>query len=317
LSARVRGLEPAAVRAALYEDRSIVKTWSLRGTLHLVAAGDVPMWEAAVTGGRRYWESQPWLDRHGLTRARSRALIEAIGEALHGVCLTRTELVAVLEERLGWTHPAFRSGFGELLQPAAMTGRLCFGPPRGAAVTFVRADEWLGGWPAVDPGTARRETLRRFLAVYGPARSGDFASWSGFGGAAARGLFEQADLDEVRIGRIRAFVLRGDTEGFDDVPRSIRLLAQYDAYILGSRPRDAIVPEAVKQRIKVDPKGRFEAVTGVRPVVVDGIVTGLWWPRADGIEVEHVISFPRGRKRELAAEIARVAAYRQSEPATA
>ena len=153
------------------------------------------------------------------------------------------------------------------------------------------------------------EALRRFLHVYGPARSADFAAWSGFGGAASRALFEQAELDEVRIGRIRSFVLRGDIEGFDGVPRSVRLLPQYDAYILGSRPRDVIVPEAVRERIKLDPKGRYETVTGMRPVVVDGIVTGLWWPRSGEVEVEHVIPLPRGRKRELDAEIGRVVAY--------
>ena len=48
----------------------------------------------------------------------------------------------------------------------------------------------------------------------------------------------------------------------------------------------------------------------MRPIVVDGIVTGLWWPRADEVEVEHVVPLPRGRKRELDAEIERVVAYR-------
>ncbi len=309
MSARIHGLGPAGFRTALYEKRSIVKTWSLRGTLHLVAADEVAMWAAAVTGGERYWESQPWLDRYDLTLKRSRALLDAVGEALRSHCLSRAELVAAVEESLGWTHPTFRSGFGELLHPAAMTGRLCFGPPRGAAVTFVRADEWLGGWPDVEPGTARREALRRFLHVYGPARPADFAAWSGFGGAASRELFEQAELDEVRIGRIRAFVLRGDTAGFDGVTRSVRLLPQYDAYILGSRPRDAVVPAAVSERIKLDPKGRYESVTGMRPLVVDGIVTGLWWPRSGEVEIEHVIPLPRGRKRQLTAEIERVVAY--------
>ena len=47
----------------------------------------------------------------------------------------------------------------------------------------------------------------------------------------------------------------------------------------------------------------------MRPVVVDGIVTGVWWPRSRGVEIEHVIPLPRGRKRELDAEIGRLVAY--------
>ena len=198
------------------------------------------MWAAAVTGGERYWEvaavARPVRPHTG---SAAEALLDAVGDALKGQCLTRAELIAAIEDRLGWTHPAFRSGFGELLHPAAMTGRLCFGPPRGTAVTFVRADEWLGGWPDIDPGTARREALRRFLHVYGPARPADFAgvvrirrrrcprrcssrpSSTRFASVAPAPSFSAATP-------------RGSTE----YARSVRLLPQYDAYILGSRPRD-------------------------------------------------------------------------------
>ena len=36
LWARVAGLEPDAVQRALWNDRSLVKTWAMRGTLHLL-----------------------------------------------------------------------------------------------------------------------------------------------------------------------------------------------------------------------------------------------------------------------------------------
>jgi hypothetical protein len=308
LSARVRGLTRAHVHDALYRRRDLVRTWSLRGTMHLVPADEVALWAAAANGGERYWESRAWLAENGLTPRRGAALFEAIGEALRGACLTRAELAAAVEERLGWTHPKLMSGYGQLLHPSTVTGALCFGPPRGASATFVRADEWLGGWRDADPQAARREVLERFVRAYGPTKATEFASWSGFGRDAARELFAEADLEEVKVEGARLFVLRGDAD-FDEDGRSVRLVPEYDAYVLASRPRDPFVPEPAKERIKRDPKGRLETVTGVATLLVDGVVTGLWRRRGGVVDVEQVLPLPRGRKVELDAEVERVQAF--------
>jgi hypothetical protein len=47
LWARVDDLEPDAVQKALWEERSLVKTWAMRGTLHLLSAAELPIWVAA------------------------------------------------------------------------------------------------------------------------------------------------------------------------------------------------------------------------------------------------------------------------------
>ena len=47
LAARVEGLGPDDVRRALWEERSLVKTWAMRGTLHLLPAAELPLWQAA------------------------------------------------------------------------------------------------------------------------------------------------------------------------------------------------------------------------------------------------------------------------------
>ena len=203
------------------------------------------------------------------------------------------------------------SGYGELLHAPAAIGLLCFGPPEGANVTFVRADQWIQGWRDEDPARARAEVLRRYLRAYGPATAPDFARWSGFGTDATRSLFQSLsdELEHVRVDRKRGWILAGDADGSDE-RTGVWLLPRYDPYILGFRPRDPLVPPPVKERIRQDPKGRFETVTGVAPVVVDGVVTGLWRKRKERsghrIEVEHVLPLPKGRRSDLDAALEQV-----------
>lgn len=309
---RVRGSTAADVRKALYERRTLVKTWSIRGTLHLVPADELPFWAAAVRGPKPFWESREWLTKHGLTPKSAAALFDAIADALAGRCLTRVELAEDVAARLGQRHEKLLSAWGELLAPSALMGTLCFGPLRGGNVTFVRADEWIGGWTDVDVAEARREVLRRYLRAHGPAKLEDFRRWSGFDSNVSRELFDEhaAALDQVRVEGARAWLLRGDADDLGREPAGVCLLPQYDAYVIGFRPREPILPRPVKERIKQDPKGRFESVTGMAPLVVDGVVTGFWRRSRDGdavrIEVEHVLPLQKGRRRELDAAVERV-----------
>ena len=303
LALRVEGATAADVRRELYERRSLVKTWALRSTLHLVPADEAPLWAAALRGPEPYWESREWRDRHGLSAREATRLFDAIADALDGACLTRVELAEEVERRLGRRIEKLRSGWGELLHPCALMGTLCFGPPRGGSVTFVRADQWLGGWTEHDPHAARREVLRRYLRAYGPAKRDDFRRWSGYGRDAARTLFAEAELEQVRVEGTRTWLLAGDRGGFGAERTSVHLLPRYDAYVLGFRPREPLLPPAVQERIAADPKGKFESVTGMQPLLVDGVVTGFW---SSG-EVEHVLPLPRGRARALRLAVKRVA----------
>jgi DNA glycosylase AlkZ-like len=311
---RVPGLSVASVRRELYERHTLVKTWSIRGTLHLVPADELPLWAAAVRGPKPYWESREWLTKHGLTPKRAASLFDAIADALEGRCLTRAELAADVAARVGQEHEKLLSAWGELLGPPALMGTLCFGPPRGGKVTFVRADEWIGGWTDEDPVESRRELLRRYLKAHGPAKLGDFRAWSGFERTVSRQLLDELadEIEEVRVDGTRAWLLRGDDGDLDRDPAGVHLLPQYDAYIIGFRPREPILPEPVKERIRQDPKGQFESVTGMSPLLVDGVVSGFWRRSKGGgetrIEVEEVLPLKESRRRELDGAVERVRA---------
>src|ERR671917_2190564 len=84
LWARVEDLEPDAVQEALWKERSLVKTWAMRGTLHLLPAAELPLWVAARGVVKPGYEQGAWLRGFGLTRDEAEAMLAAIPRALDG-----------------------------------------------------------------------------------------------------------------------------------------------------------------------------------------------------------------------------------------
>jgi hypothetical protein len=142
LWARVEDLEPDAVQEALWKERSLVKTWAMRGTLHLLPASELPIWVGAQGVLKPRHHAPSWLRYFGLTREEAESLIAAIPEALADRMLTREELAQevgrlVDSEELGGK---LRQSWGALLKPAAFRGHLLFAPSIGQNVRFARPD---------------------------------------------------------------------------------------------------------------------------------------------------------------------------------
>lgn len=105
--------------------------------------------------------------------------------------------------------------------------------------------------------------------------------------ADARALFDSIE-DELEIldveGRT-AFVLAGDTD-FPQPEASVRLLPEYDVYVMGFRERDQLVPEQARRQVAEHGRGRYEGPAGVRLVMIDGIAAGLWERKKRGKRIE-------------------------------
>jgi hypothetical protein len=326
LCARVDGITQQDVRDALWTRRSLVKAWTLRGTLHLHPADELALWYAArraVAGRSAEDELEPWRDPAGVLHPALggddvRAIRAAVREALDGRCLLREELAAEVVQRVG-TAPRERllSGFAFFL------GDVCQGPPQGNKVTFVRPDQWIEGWQDVDEGEALREVCRRFLRTYGPARPNDFRDWFAsreFKPADARELFARlgSELEELDVDGRPAYALAGDTE-FPEAPQSVKLLPEYDVYVMGFRERDELVPVAVRERIAAHSRGKYEGPAGVRFLLIDGVAQGLWERKKRGKRIEltvaPVVKTTRVERAQLAAEAERIGAFLGLEPA--
>jgi len=325
LATRVEGIEQAEVRAAVWEQRSLVKAWTIRGTLHLHPAEELSLWHAArravaapADHGLPSWRDPAGTVHPELDAAEVEAVRAAVWEVLDGRCLLREELAQEVVKRVGDTpRERLRSGFAFFLD------ELCQGPPQGSRITLARPDQWIDGWRRIDDeAEALREVCRRFLRTYGPARPSDFSAWfssSSFKPAEARVLFDElaADLEEIDAEGRHCFVLAGD-RSFPTPTTEVRLLPEYDVYVMGSRERDQLVPPPVRELIAGHGRGRYEGPAGVRLVLVDGIAAGLWERRKSGRRLELQVRLARrlgkARRADLEHEAERLGAFLGLEP---
>ena len=314
LAARLEGITQQDVRDALWERRELAKTWTLRGTLHLHPADELRLWTAArraVVGAADYEADS--LEEVG-------AVVEAIGDALSGRRLLRKELAAAVAASVGaGPHDQLASGWGYFLSDAAVADRLCFGPPRGQMVTFVHPDDWLGAQPSLEPQESLREVARRYLAAYGPATHREFRQWftsRSFTPAAAADLFAELGLVEVGVEGNSAFLL--DDEEPPTAASSVRLLPEYDPYVMGFRERDHLVPPEVREQVAGHGKGRYEGPAGTPFLLVDGVCAGIWSRRKRAKKIELTIEparkLTRDERADVEAEAERIGSFLGLEP---
>lgn len=328
---RVDGLTRADLAAALWERRSLVKMYGIRGTVHIFPADEFALWAAALSTLPR-GDDDRRLAYLGLTRAQLAAIVDAIVGAVEERRRTREEIGAAVARRVGaWTVERTVSAFGGRwsvwqagLGAAATDGRICFGPNEGARVTFESARRWLGPQRAVDPEDALREVFRRYLRAYGPATHAHFAQWFRLPTSRARDIAESLgdEIEQVEVDGARLLQLRGDRAAR---PKRVTLLIpRFDPYVVGSHPREALVPAASVERFRrsgiVPARARSgrEFLVGPTPtLLVDGAITGIWEQRrARGTLEIRVQAFTRLRSDDrdaIAESAARIGAVLETD----
>lgn len=310
---RLDTLAPGEVADALWRRRELVKTWAMRGTLHLLPAGEFALWQAAQRT-RDHYLKPAWYRGFGITPDELEALLGAVPAALDGRALTRAELADEVAVRTGSAHlgDKLRDGFGPLLKPAAFRGLLCFGENRGREVTFVRPHQWLADLAEPDPQAAREEVFARFLGVSGPLTRDELARWWGAtpaeAGRVLRGLGER--VRQVDVEGTAAWALTADVEELAaaEPVRTVRLLPAFDQYVVAAtRQADHFLAGPHADRV-YRPQGWLSPV-----LLVDGCMAGVWSHQAKGdrltVTVEPFTDLPAHAERGLAVEAGRLAAY--------
>jgi len=275
--ARVDGLRPDELDEELWEHRSLVKTWAMRGTLHLLPAREYGLWQTALDTYDHYLKGA-WLRGFNITAEERDLLLDTVREVLGGEGMTRDELTEAVAVASGL--PALgeklSDSWGAYLKPASFRGSLCFGPNRGRNVTFVSPAAWIGAAPGPAPEEALAEVTRRYLGAYGPATAAEYSRWWGPRRPAQatrylRALDEEAV--EVNVAGEPHWALATQVAEIAGTAPSgtVRLLPAFDPYVIGSaRDVPAILAPEYKARVH-RPQGWISPV-----LLVDGRIEGVW-----------------------------------------
>jgi uncharacterized protein YcaQ len=317
LWARIDGWRPTDLAAALWKDRSLVKIWAVRGTLHLFPATEHALWTASLrtssasTGAR--WARYLGIDQPDMDR-----LIDAIGDALDGRALTREELAAEVSRRRRDRSllEAMRHSWGGLLKPASYRGVLCFAPSDGQRVRFTNPRSWLGidgsAPDPPDPSDARREVIRRFVTTNGPVPLDEIARWWSESATMARRVMRELgdEVVEVDIEGTPAWIAAAAVARLRrHEPRgSVRLLPGFDQFVIASTKHSARLMPGDHRALVHRQAGWVSAV-----LLVDGMLEGVWsWTRTGsrvGVTIEPFREQPAWVRRGAEAEAERLATH--------
>lgn len=298
--ARSRGLTELDVQRAVDTERTVVRTWLMRATIHLVTAEDV-RWLTGVVGpsfARKF--AKRWHDM-GLSARLLDRTAAALPEVLRDGPLPLPQIMDGLAAAgVRVTSPDPQAPYHLLLHASGL-GLTCRGPERGRAATFALLEQWLPDAPAGPSGDdALAELARRFFTAFGPATAADFTAWSGLPSSQALALVRD-ELTAVSLDGRSGFSL-GEV-----VPqRGVRLLSAFDNYLIGYRDRSLIIDEEHRSAVYVGGV--------IKPtVLIDGRVAGIWRltrkAQAAVVTVEPFTPLTRANRAAIEAEVADIGRF--------
>lgn len=245
-------------------DETIIRTWVMRGTLHLVAAEDarwmVELLAARVLSKMAARHRELEIDA-AVTKQSNDLLAHTLRDRKQH---TRKELFAVLEA----AEISTKGQRGvHLLQCASYAGLICQGVQRRNDPTFM-ALHTNGRKLTRDESVV--ELVRRYFTSHGPSTEQEFASWSGLTLTDTR-----AGLDAIKSDLVSEKI---DGQTYWQPPtspknpsHSVYLLPGFDEYILGYRDRSAVLEPQYNDLICPGGNGVFKPT-----IISDGQVVGTW-----------------------------------------
>lgn len=269
----------------LFDRGDLVRTWTMRGTLHIVGAADARLM-LIVTADKQRRLAEPVMRRDGLdaevvSRA-FRALEDAIGD--HGPLDRKHAMDAMNAAGLDT-----EGGRGyHLIREAALAGLLVWGPVSGTQQSLVLADQWLPQTAKIERDEAIVRILLRYLELRSPVTVRDFAWWLGITLTEARRARAAAGDSVVSSDAgVDYLALAGSGDPVDSPePRgTAALLPAFDEYLLGYQDRSSVLGDRHRGLVMGTANGVFQPI-----IVLDGVVAGTWRPETSAAGVRVVLS---------------------------
>jgi Winged helix DNA-binding domain len=263
LGMRAPGTTLADIDAALVAG-TIVRSWPMRGTLHLTPAEDLK-WMLSLATPRILAsavkrQQELGLDAKQLEKARTVAH-QVLGGKKQ---LTRSALLQAFNVAKLDAEP--HRGY-HMLWYLAQTGSICLGPAEGKDQSYVLCDEWIATSRELARDQALGELARRYFLSHGPATLKDLQRWAKLTMPDAKLALELAKPE----------LAHQDGYYFDERTLSIKAdvpvlaLPAFDELILGYEDRTCVVPAAFGDAIVPGGNGIF-----LSTIVVAGVAVGTW-----------------------------------------
>lgn len=341
LHARVRGVGPGSLETAVGEEKSLLQTWSMRGSPFFFPTGQAGVFTTGVLppderARRHLIRGVEWaLDRLGMSLDEAVRLTEAaVREALTGRRLAVNDLGARAARQISAILRSDQRGLWEedgpyaagqplgeavvhfCLRILALRQVVCFAPRAGNKAPFVLMEEWLEEpVPPLEPPQARAELLRRYLRSYGPSTRAHFAVWLGVRTGDVDPWWELIGEELVPVDfEGTAWLLAADVEKLSGstMPTGVRLLPPGDPYTQ-LRDRETVVEKHHHREV-------WKTAGSPGTVLIDGHIAGIWRPRKTGKNLHlrfHVFRDVSGQQKEaLVAEAADIAPLRGASSVT-
>jgi len=288
---RTAGLTNDAFEARLYRERSLVKLWGQRGTLHLYPSSEWPLIFGAM-GSESTWREKR-IVRQGGDVAAFRAAIARVADLLcrHGT-LGRSDLRRAVDLNL---DESLLSPWGGVFQELVHAGLACHAGRQGSEGRFAHREHWLPDleWNPPPADEANTVLARSYLRAYGPAAVQDFHYWRGGRVAIARravaALGNEVAEVEVEVNGRPMLVLRGDLEELNETPPPpevwpVRMLYRFDPLMLGIKDKKWLVDmQYYKQVWRTG--GHIEGT-----VLAHGRIAGVWRYKRTGSDLRITVA---------------------------
>lgn len=322
---RLPNCTKAQLHTALYQHKSLLQAWSLRGVPLIFPTAEAAAYLAALQAQP---EEQPWIYTRGITLALDylqmsfAELLPLVQAAAHYLdkhtIVSKEKLDSTLAELITpqlpaekqqlWQAPSMYDQSGRqtvggavvsfLLRPCAWQGLVVFGQRQGGSPSFTSYQSWLGQpWPAPEPEAAGRQLVHKFLHCYGPSNQTAFNSWLGCSPRQGKRLWQSVGPETTTVELLgkKYVILHQDLEPLLNVsepePRLL-LLGPHDPY-LEQRDRSLILPDASLH------KTVWRTVGNPGVILRGGQIIGVWQHKGREINLQPFISLNPAEKQQL------------------
>lgn len=264
LGLRLPGSTEADIERALASGE-IVRSWPLRGTLHIVAPEDLG-WMLDIAARRQAtWAATRRRDL-GISDEQLVAAGDIAVELMAGGTAVRRDALLAAWDARG--IPTTQQRGYHYLWNLGHAKLIVFGPPDAKQPTFALFEEWVTAHRRLSGDEALAELAARYFRSHGPATERDFAWWASITlGDARKGIAAAEGLEARDFGGVQHYL----SPGLEPVASGAHALPGFDEYLLGYQDRSAALPPEFAQRIVPGSNGIF-----LPTIVVDGAVVGTW-----------------------------------------